>query len=143
MSQNISGPFRSTLKFLLISLSAFYYWFVFIISFYFVYVAIFLIYKNFKRYLVTEGQITPLFVATLALMQILTAYRCLIKQMKLDENGQFLLVTFQMTLVLVAAWCYHWWDDVQLRKKYTSVIYVPEPWSVYSLYFKNYFNLFN
>jgi ceroid-lipofuscinosis protein 6 len=70
------------------------------------------------------------------------AYNKFFKNRRLDENGRFLLNTFQLTLLLVGAWCYYFWTDEQLRKKYPGLIYVPEPWSVYSLHYKQYFNIF-
>ncbi|CAF0716440.1 unnamed protein product [Brachionus calyciflorus] len=93
-------------------------------------------------YLVTEGQITPLFLFTLVYMHTVLVYNLLIAKKKIDQNGQFLMSTFQITIILVGVWCYCFWDDEQLRKKYPVLIYVPEPWSVYSLHFKEYYNLF-
>lgn len=113
------GVFKTVLKNLLVLFSAVYYW-----------------------YLVTEGQITPLYLASLAFMQITLVYNKFIKNRRIDQNGRFLLTTFQITFMLVAAWCYYFWDDKQLRKKYPGLIYVPEPWSVYSLHFKKYYNIF-
>lgn len=112
-------PFKSLMKNILILVSALYYW-----------------------YLVTEGQITPLFVFTLAFMYIFFFYDQFVLGRLIDENGKFLIQTFQLTLVLVGAWCFYFWDDKELRKKYPGFIYVPEPWSVYSLHFKEYYNIF-
>lgn len=95
-----------------------------------------------NRYLVTEGQITPLFVLTIFTMQLIKIYNSIVLKRSIDQNGQFLLVTFQITMILVSIWCYYWWNDIELRKKYPGLIYVPEPWSVYSLHFKNYYSLF-
>lgn len=90
----------------------------------------------------TEGQITPLFLASLAIMHsILVVKRFLFKK-HLDQNGAFLLFTFQLTFLLVAAWSYYFWDDEYLRIKYPGLVYVPEPWSVYSLHFQDKFKLF-
>lgn len=61
---------------------------------------------------------------------------------KMDQNGRFLFYTFQLTFVLVGLWSYWLWNDVQLRIKYPGIIYVPEPWSVYSLHYREYLNLF-
>ena len=63
------------------------------------------------------------------------------KNLKLDENGAFLLETFVITLALVAVWVFCFWDDKELRKKYPGLLYVPEPWSVYSLHYRHIFNL--
>ena len=95
-----------------------------------------------RRYLVTEGQITPLFMVTLITMQASALYNRFFTKKHLDCNGKFLLETFQLTFVLVAVWSYYFWNDIELRKKYPGLIYVPEPWSVYSLHFKNQFKLF-
>ena len=111
--------FKSMLKSGLINISALYYW-----------------------YLVTEGQITPLFLFTLAFMYACFFYNQLILGKSIDENGRFLLSTFQITIILVGIWCWYFWDDPELRKKYPGLIYVPEPWSVYSLHYKEYLNLF-
>ena len=114
------SPIQTWLKNTLVVVSASYYW-----------------------YLVTEGQITPLFLVTLIFMYVLLAYNALVKKQNIDENGKFLLNTFQLTFFLVAIWCWYFWKDEQLRKKYPGLLYVPEPWSVYSLHYKNYLNLFN
>jgi ceroid-lipofuscinosis protein 6 len=97
---------------------------------------------DLTRYLVTEGQITPLFLLSLSLMQISYIRNKLFLNKYLDKNGMFLLVTFQLTLILVVSWSYCFWDDSVLRQKYPGLIYVPEPWSVYSLHFKNQYKLF-
>lgn len=89
---------ESILYRLLILLSASYYW-----------------------YLVTEGQITPLFLFTIGFMLFSLMIH---SNSKLDQNGKFLLETFLLTLVFVSIWCYWLWDDKELRKKYTSVLYV-------------------
>jgi hypothetical protein len=99
--------------------------------------------KNFLRYLATEGQITPLFLFTLATMMSIYFYYHFIDDKLIDENGKFLLFSFQLTFFFVAGWCFYFWEDVELRKKYaSSLIYVPEPWSVYSLHYKQHFNIF-
>ena len=91
----------------------------------------------------TEGQITPLFVASLVFMYAYFFYNQFIVGKLIDENGKFLISTFQLTLVLVGLWCFYFWEDKELRKKYPGLIYVPEPWSVYSLHFKQTYNIFN
>lgn len=96
--------------------------------------------STYYWYLVTEGQITPLFIVTTILMTLIWLYQRLIKKNRLDINGQFLLLTFHMTILLVAGWTSLFWTDEVLRTKYaSSLIYVPEPWSVYSLYGKRFF----
>lgn len=92
--------------------------------------------------MVTEGQITPLFLASLSTMHICLLFKKYVSNKDLDVNGKFLLVTFQLTLIFVALWSYYFWDDAILRQKYQGLIYVPEPWSVYSLYFKDTYKLF-
>lgn len=88
----------------------------------------------------TEGQITPLFIVATLLMTLIWFYQRFIKKNRLDINGKFLLTTFHMTIILVAAWTSMFWTDEVLRTKYaSSLIYVPEPWSVYSLYGKRFF----
>jgi len=81
-------------------------------------------------------------MVALLFMQISFILKKVFLNKYLDKNGMFLLVTFQLTFILVAAWSYYFWDDVALRQKYPGLIYVPEPWSVYSLHYKNKFNLF-
>jgi ceroid-lipofuscinosis protein 6 len=98
---------------------------------------------SYYWYLVTEGQITPLFLVTLIFMQATFVYNKFVKNERIDENGKFLLNTFQVTFLFVAAWSYFFWKDEQLRKKYPGILYVPEPWSVYSLHYKQYWNLFS
>ena len=69
-------------------------------------------------------------------------YSKLVYNLKLDANGSFLLETFILTFIFVSVWCYIFWDDKELRKKYPGLIYVPEPWSVYSLHYKHIWNIF-
>jgi ceroid-lipofuscinosis neuronal protein 6 len=96
--------------------------------------------STYYWYLVTEGQITPLFIATTLLMTILWIYQRFVNGHRLNVNGRFLLLTFHLTIILVALWTSCFWSDETLRTKYaSSLIYVPEPWSVYSLYGKRFF----
>ena len=96
--------------------------------------------STYYWYLVTEGQITPLFIAVTLLMTIMWLYQRFVNGNRLDINGRFLLFTFHLTIVFVAAWTSCFWTDEVLRTKYaSSLIYVPEPWSVYSLYGKRFF----
>ena len=87
------------------------------------------------RYLVTEGQIFSVYIITLVLMflWILIERR---KNNVLDINGQFLLYTFTATFILIAVWVGYLWNDEALRKKYPGLLYVPEPWSYYTLHLK-------
>ena len=90
--------------------------------------------------MVTEGQITPLFIMTIFVMTVIWLYQHFVNRNRLDINGRFLLYTFHMTVLLVGIWTSFFWNDEILRKKYaSSLIYVPEPWSVYSLYAKTFF----
>lgn len=96
--------------------------------------------STYYWYLVTEGQITPLFIATTFLMTIIWLYQRFVKGNRLDINGRFLLFTFHLTIILVAVWTSFFWNDEVLRTKYaSSVLYVPEPWSAYSLHGKRFF----
>ncbi|XDV18238.1 hypothetical protein PO909_023976 [Leuciscus waleckii] len=72
-------------------------------------------------YLITEGQIFVL-------------YRRM--GFMLDSNGRFLFYNFIITLGLVLVWVAYLWNDKVLRKKYPGIIYVPEPWSFYTLHIK-------
>ncbi|XP_003969858.1 ceroid-lipofuscinosis neuronal protein 6a [Takifugu rubripes] len=84
-------------------------------------------------YLVTEGQITELFLLTfLAMVTILISKQH--KGLRPDQNGLFLLCSFTVTLLLVGLWVVYLWNDPVLREKYPGLIYVPEPWSYYTLH---------
>lgn len=87
-------------------------------------------------YLVSEGQITELFV--LAVLSMAAVWvQCRRRGLLLDSNGQFLLLSFSLTLLLLAAWVAFLWDDPVLRAKYPGLVYVPEPWSYYTLHLKS------
>ncbi|KAG7315046.1 hypothetical protein KOW79_021134 [Hemibagrus wyckioides] len=86
-------------------------------------------------YLVTEGQIFVLYIFTFFAMAA-TVMRQKRKGYVLDSNGRFLLYNFIITLVLVIVWVVYLWNDAVLRKKYPGIIYVPEPWSYYTLHIK-------
>ncbi|XP_063045145.1 ceroid-lipofuscinosis neuronal protein 6a [Engraulis encrasicolus] len=87
-------------------------------------------------YLVTEGQIFILYVFTFFAMAA-TVIQQRQRGFVLDSNGLFLFYNFILTLGLVAVWVAYLWNDQVLRKKYPGVIYVPEPWSFYTLYIKD------
>ncbi len=87
----------------------------------------------YEWYLVTEGQIFPLFLLLSVGMAATIALR-LAQGMRMDANSKFLLYRTLLTLVLVAAWVFYLWDDEILRRKYPGMLYVPEPWSYASLY---------
>lgn len=87
------------------------------------------------RYLVTEGQITELFLLTFLAMAAIVIYQQH-KGLSPDNNGLFLFCSFSVTLLLVAVWVVYLWNDPVLREKYPGLIYVPEPWSYYTLHIK-------
>lgn len=87
-------------------------------------------------YLVSEGQITELFLVTvLSMVALWTWHR--VRGQCLDSNGQFLLLSFALTVLLLAVWVAFLWDDPVLRAKYPGLVYVPEPWSYYTLHVKS------
>lgn len=88
---------------------------------------------GFESYLVTEGQIVPLFSITLVAMVLLLLWRWW-EGAVMDSNAVFLLSRSVLTLLVVGGWVYWLWDDAQLRDKYPGWLYVPEPWSYVSLY---------
>lgn len=90
---------------------------------------------SLSRYLVTEGQITELFLFTFLTMVGVAVYQHH-KGLSPDSNGLFLLWSFAVTLLLVAAWVVYLSNDPVLREKYPGLIYVPEPWSYYTLHIK-------
>ncbi|XP_061616686.1 ceroid-lipofuscinosis neuronal protein 6 homolog isoform X1 [Phyllopteryx taeniolatus] len=87
-------------------------------------------------YLVTEGQITELFLLTFFAMVAVVIYQRH-HGLRPDCNGLFLFYSFSVTVLLVALWVVSLWNDPVLRKKYPGLIYVPEPWSYYLLHVKN------
>ncbi|CAL8403890.1 unnamed protein product [Boreogadus saida] len=87
-------------------------------------------------YLVTEGQIFELFLLTFVAMVTVVMLQQR-KGLRPDINGLFLLGSFTGTMVLVVVWVTYLWNDPDLRKKYPGLLYVPEPWSYYSLHVKD------
>ncbi|XP_055777692.1 ceroid-lipofuscinosis neuronal protein 6 homolog isoform X3 [Salvelinus fontinalis] len=87
-------------------------------------------------YLVTEGQIFQLFLLTFLAM-VATVIHQRHKGSVPDANGLFLFVSFSVTMCLVAVWVAWLWSDPVLRKKYPGHLYVPEPWSYYTLHVKD------
>ena len=88
-----------------------------------------------SRYLVTEGQITELFLLTyVAMVAVVTFQRS--QGLRPDSNGLFLFYSFGVTVLLVALWVAYLWNDPALRNKYPGLFYVPEPWSYYTLHIK-------
>ncbi|XP_036819435.1 ceroid-lipofuscinosis neuronal protein 6 isoform X2 [Oncorhynchus mykiss] len=87
-------------------------------------------------YLVTEGQIFQLFLLTFLAM-VATVIHQRHKGSVPDANGLFLFASFSVTMFLVAVWVAWLWSDPVLRKKYPGHLYVPEPWSYYTLHVKD------
>ncbi|PVD19401.1 hypothetical protein C0Q70_19889 [Pomacea canaliculata] len=86
------------------------------------------------RYLVTEGQIYPLFLAVYAAMLVYGGWQVKTKSLWPDTNGSFLFLTFTLTLALTQVWVAWLWNDSTLRQKYPGPLYMPEPWAYYTLY---------
>ncbi|XP_068427332.1 ceroid-lipofuscinosis neuronal protein 6a isoform X2 [Clinocottus analis] len=86
-------------------------------------------------YLVTEGQITQIFLVTFLSMVVTVLYQYR-KGLSLDSNGLFLFCSFSTTVLLVVLWVVYLWNDPVLRNRYPGFLYVPEPWSYYILYVK-------
>ena len=84
-------------------------------------------------YLVTEGQVFPLFSVMLVAMFAVLLWRCQ-QGMMMDCNGRYLLSRFMLALAAVGVWVWVLWSDRDLRIKYPGWLYVPEPWSYVSLY---------
>uniref|UniRef100_A0A1A7WIU3 Ceroid-lipofuscinosis, neuronal 6a n=2 Tax=Iconisemion striatum TaxID=60296 RepID=A0A1A7WIU3_9TELE len=87
-------------------------------------------------YLVTEGQITELFLFTFFAM-VATVIFQRYKGLSPDSNGRFLFYSFSVTVLLVTLWVAFLWNDPVLRHKYPGLFYVPEPWSYYTLHIRN------
>ncbi|XP_035666895.1 ceroid-lipofuscinosis neuronal protein 6 homolog isoform X2 [Branchiostoma floridae] len=87
----------------------------------------------YNWYLVTEGQIFPLFLISYAVMLLIFWYNKGNRE-EPDVNGYFMLYSFGLTLLLVVTWVGYLWNDQALRVRYPGLIYVPEPWTYYSLY---------
>ncbi|XP_032606153.3 ceroid-lipofuscinosis neuronal protein 6 isoform X1 [Taeniopygia guttata] len=86
-----------------------------------------------RRYLVTEGQIFILYIFTFFAMLALVLQQRR-RGLVPDSNGRFLLLSFLLTLLLIAAWVGWLWNDGTLRRRYPGVIYIPEPWAFYTLH---------
>lgn len=88
------------------------------------------------RYLVTEGQIFVPFIFTFFAMTATVMHQRR-KGFLPDGNGLFLLYSFSVSLVLVIMWVACLWNDKVLRKKYPGVMYIPEPWALYTLHLRD------
>ena len=91
---------------------------------------------SYQWYLVTEGQLFEIFFISFASMLIIAVYQ---KQRGyfIDSNAVFLLLVNSITILMIAVWCCYLWNDKALRIKYPGLLYVPEPWSYWSLYHMN------
>lgn len=96
-----------------------------------------------RRYLVTEGQIFSVYFITFVVMIGYMMYKKQKHNAHLDINGQFLLYSFAMCFILILIWVAYLWNDEALRVKYPGLLYIPEPWSYYTLYIKPWFNTVN
>lgn len=95
------------------------------------------------RYLVTEGQIFSVYLITFVVMIGYMVYKKQKHNAHLDINGQFLLYSFALCFILILIWVSYLWNDEALRVKYPGLLYIPEPWSYYTLYIKPWFNTVN
>ncbi|XP_037547536.1 ceroid-lipofuscinosis neuronal protein 6a [Nematolebias whitei] len=86
-------------------------------------------------YLVTEGQITEVFLLTFLAMVAMVMFQHH-KGVGVDSNGRFLFYSFSVTVLLVILWVAYLWNDPVLRNKYPGLLYVPEPWSYYTLHIR-------
>nr|XP_017209599.2 ceroid-lipofuscinosis neuronal protein 6 homolog [Danio rerio] len=87
-------------------------------------------------YLVTEGQIFIPFIFTFFAMMATVLHQKR-KGFLPDSNGLFLLYSFSISLFLVSVWVACLWNDKVLRKKYPGVMYIPEPWALYTLHLRD------
>ncbi|KAM7397237.1 hypothetical protein PAMP_020226 [Pampus punctatissimus] len=84
-------------------------------------------------YLITEGQTFILFIFTFFAMTATVMHQRRRGTVP-DDNGFFMLYSFSAALVLVAVWVACLWNNGVLRKKHRGLIYVPQPWGVYTLH---------
>lgn len=92
--------------------------------------------STLHRYLVTEGQIFIPFIFTFFAMMATVVHQKR-RGFVPDGNGLFLLYSFSLSLVLVTVWVACLWNDQVLRRKYPGVMYIPEPWAVYTLHLRD------
>ena len=77
-------------------------------------------------YLVTEGQIFPMFLVMLIAMVAVWYYQSYHGR-QMDSNGRWLLYRSLIILMLVGVWSVWLWNDATLKKRYPELLYVPEP----------------
>ena len=77
-------------------------------------------------YLVTAGQISPMFLVMLIAMVAVWLYQSYHGR-QMDSNGRWLLYRSLIILVLVGVWSVWLWNDATLKKRYPELLYVPEP----------------
>ena len=87
----------------------------------------------YQWYLVTEGQLIEIYLISCFVMVVVAIYHTQ-QGSFIDSNAVFLLLVNSSTLLLVGVWCGYLWNDAALRVKYPGLLYVPEPWSYWSLY---------
>ena len=90
----------------------------------------------YQWYLITEGQLIEIYIASLMIMVIIWIYNVLVAGKHMDINGWFLLTQNVLTGFLIIIWVMYLWDDPVLRVRYPGWLYVPEPWSYWSLYLR-------
>ena len=87
----------------------------------------------FTSYLVAEGQIALAFgIAVLVMINAAIFFH--FRGYRADINGQYLLCVYLLTVAIVACWSLYFWEHSLLRQRYPGVLYIPEPWSVYTLW---------
>lgn len=91
--------------------------------------------STLHRYLVTEGQFFIPFIFTFFAMMATVVHQKR-KGFLPDGNGLFLLYSFSLSLVLMSVWVGCLWNDKVLRRKYPGVMYIPEPWAIYTLHLR-------
>ena len=90
----------------------------------------------YQWYLITEGQLIVMYLLSLIVMVIIWMYNVLVARKHMDINGWFLLTQNVLTGFLIIMWVMYLWDDPVLRVRYPGWLYVPEPWSYWSLYLR-------
>ena len=90
----------------------------------------------YQWYLITEGQLIVMYLVSLIVMVIIWIYNVLVAGKHMDINGWFLLTQNVLTGFLIIIWVMYLWDDPVLRVRYPGWLYVPEPWSYWSLYLR-------